>query len=209
MCGALREVEEKARRAHVGMWRYGDPGEDSDQVRAALRCAGLGCYAVLCYAMLHLFCAGLLRCAMLLHWDALVGAGICAYWPRRCNLLSARAIDEPTVPPCRTTTPRWAAGGRAAAGAEEGCSLGAGAGAPIPGGRAEAGFSWVLVSEGASASAAWGVAAPGGEEGGRTAAGVGYVLAFAPGGEKKGLAMTGLGHACVQTAPVSLNLSCL
>lgn len=31
---ALREVEEKARRAHVGMWRYGDPGEDSDQVGA-------------------------------------------------------------------------------------------------------------------------------------------------------------------------------
>lgn len=29
---ALLACEEKARRGHVGMWRYGDPGEDSDQV---------------------------------------------------------------------------------------------------------------------------------------------------------------------------------
>lgn len=28
----LQGCEEKARRAHLGMWRYGDPGEDSDQV---------------------------------------------------------------------------------------------------------------------------------------------------------------------------------
>lgn len=28
---ALLACEEKARRGHVGMWRYGDPGEDSDQ----------------------------------------------------------------------------------------------------------------------------------------------------------------------------------
>lgn len=27
---ALRACEEKARKSHVGMWRYGDPGEDSD-----------------------------------------------------------------------------------------------------------------------------------------------------------------------------------
>ncbi len=38
---ALRGCEEKARRGHVGMWRYGDPGEDSDQVRV-----GVGAYTV-------------------------------------------------------------------------------------------------------------------------------------------------------------------
>lgn len=28
---ALQGVEAAARKEHVGMWRYGDPGEDSDE----------------------------------------------------------------------------------------------------------------------------------------------------------------------------------
>lgn len=28
---ALQAVEQRARKEHVGMWQYGDPGDDSDE----------------------------------------------------------------------------------------------------------------------------------------------------------------------------------
>ena len=38
----LQEAEAEARKGHLGMWRYGDPGEDDDEDERPVRSAWAG-----------------------------------------------------------------------------------------------------------------------------------------------------------------------